>query len=193
MSRGGRVRDRAQRGAGGRLDHGRAPGRGLNKTIFEGPVTTSGHDIAKDSSGAHHCDGTNNGSGSSPGATMTSALDDASRTGAFSWDGTYFASFDDFGVDRVGPDAANSSQFWGYALNFQASSVGGCQQKVSGGDDVLFAFDFFSKSHLLRPERAGVGGGWPALRRARDRRPGRLAHRRGVGGRPTPPRTARPT
>jgi hypothetical protein len=128
---------------------------GASSTIFEGPVTTDAKTIA-----GHPCDGTNGGQNPSPGPTMTSALDDASLAHGFTWSGTWFDGFDDFGIDRIGPDASNSSQFWGYALNFTPTSIGGCQQQVKAGDEVLFGFDFFSKQHLLKlsgPNTAPTG------------------------------------
>jgi hypothetical protein len=122
---------------------------GKTSTIFEGPVTTDAKTLTKDASGPHACDGTNGGANPTPGPTMTSALDDGAIAGGFTWDGTWF-SFGDFGIDRIGPDASTSTEFWGYAYNWQSSQVGGCQQQVSTGDDVLFGFDYFSKSALLR-------------------------------------------
>jgi hypothetical protein len=132
---------------------------GASSTIFEGPVTTDGKTIDK-GGGPHPCDGTNGGANPVPGPTMTSALDDASLSGAFTWDGTWFDSLSDFGIDRIGPDANSSTQFWGYALNYVPSQVGGCQQQVKTDDDVLFGYDFFSKTHLLRltgPGKAPTG------------------------------------
>jgi hypothetical protein len=128
---------------------------GATSTIFEGPVTTDAKTI-----GGHPCDGTNGGANPSPGPTMTSALDDASIAHGFTWSGTWFNGLNDFGIDRIGPDAATSSQFWGYALNYTSTSVGGCQQEVANGDQVLFGFDYFSKSHLLKlsgPATSPVG------------------------------------
>src|SRR5205807_9916464 len=78
----------------------------------------------------------------------------------FTWAGTWFGSFSDFSIDRIGPDAATSSQFWGYALNYKTTNVGGCQQQVGAGDEVLFAYDYFSKAHLLKlaaPATANAG------------------------------------
>jgi hypothetical protein len=129
-------------------------------TLFEGPVTTDGHAIDK-GDGPHPCDGTNGGANPAPGPTMTSALDDWSRSRGLPWTGTWF-SFGDFGVDSIGPDAAQlpNGPFWGYALNFVPSQIGGCQQRVQQGDEVLFGYDFFSKAHLLRldgPARAVTG------------------------------------
>jgi hypothetical protein len=122
---------------------------GSTSTIFEGPVTTDGKQIDK-GDGPHACDGASGGQ--PPGPTMTSALDDGSIAGGFSWDGTWF-DFGDFGIDRVGPDAANlaTNQFWGYALNFVPASVGGCQQLVKSGDEVLYAYDFFAPDFSSRP------------------------------------------
>jgi hypothetical protein len=132
---------------------------GASSTIFEGPVTTDGKTIDK-GDGPHPCDGTNGGANPTAGPTMTSALDDASASGSFTWDGTWFDSLSDFGVDRIGPDANSSTQFWGYALNYIPSQIGGCQQRVETGDEVLFGYDFFSKTHLLKlagPGKAAVG------------------------------------
>jgi hypothetical protein len=128
---------------------------GSSSTIFEGPVTTNAKTI-----NGHPCDGTNGGANPTPGPTMTSALDDASILHGFPWSGTWFDSLHDFSIDSIGPDSANSSQFWGYAYNWKPSSVGGCQQELTSGDQVLFGFDFFSKSHLLElsgPANAQVG------------------------------------
>ena len=128
---------------------------GLNETIFEGRVQTDGHSIEQDGSGPHPCDGTNGGVNPTPGPTMTSALDDA-----VAWDGRWTDSLSDFLINRIGPDRADSSRFWGYALNWRASELGGCQQQVKTDDDVLFAYDFFSKTLLLRlsgPRRADAG------------------------------------
>ena len=133
---------------------------GATQTLFEGPVTTDGHAIDK-GGGPHPCDGTNGGANPVAGPTMTSALDDWSRSGGLPWTGTWF-DFGDFGIDSIGPDAARlpNGPFWGYALNFVPSQVGGCQQQVQEGDEVLYGYDFFSKAHLLRldgPPRAVTG------------------------------------
>ncbi len=131
---------------------------GSSATIFEGPVTTDGKQIDK-GDGPHPCDGTNLGANPSAGPTMTSALDDAPITGG--WGGTWNAGFQDFAVERIGGEAQDpaSLRYWGYALNYQLPQVGGCQQRVGTGDEVLYTFDSFGKP-LLRldgPVRAVVG------------------------------------
>jgi hypothetical protein len=83
------------------------------------------------------------------GPTATAALDDAADAGGFDWDGTFSAAFDDFLVTRIGPDAQTATAFWGILLGGKLTEVGGCQQRVGLGDEVLFAFDAFSKAHVL--------------------------------------------
>jgi hypothetical protein len=130
---------------------------GETTTIFEGTVTTDGHAIEQDATGPHPCDGTNAGTNPAPGPTITSALDDA-----IAWDGRWSDGLQDFLVNRIGPDRNDtaSNQFWGFALNYQASQLGGCQQQVKSGDEVLFAYDFFSAERYLRlsgPRRVRQG------------------------------------
>lgn len=123
---------------------------GVKSTIFDGPVTTDAHAVRPAGGSSHSCDGTNGGAGGTPGPTATGALDDGARLGTYTWAGDYFSSFDDYLVNRVGPDSATSSQFWGEFINGVSSQVGGCQQRVGNGDEVLWAFDAFSKAHTLR-------------------------------------------
>ena len=130
-------------------------------TLFEGPVTTDAKTLTKDGTGAHKCDGTNGGANASPGPTLTTALDDGSIAGGFTWDATWSSGFDDFFINRIGPDTNGGPPnfpSWGYARNYVPSQVGGCQEKVQAGDDVLFAR--FLKVHLLKlagPASANTG------------------------------------
>ena len=132
---------------------------GSSSTIFEAPVTTDGKTIDK-GDGLHPCDGTNGGANPAPVPTMTGALDDAPIPGG--WSGTWNPGYQDFEVQRIGPDAQSipGGLYWGYTLNYQFPSVGGCQQRVIGGDEVLFTFDSFNKSLLrLAGPSTGVAGG----------------------------------
>ncbi len=131
---------------------------GTNRTVYEGPVTTDGKTITKGVN-TIACDGTLNGANSVGGPTATSALDDAALANGFDWDASFFG---DFFVTRI---ADVSSTTWGYAVNFQPAPVGGCQQQVQAGDEVLFASEFFggpqyAQEPLLRldgPPRAAAG------------------------------------
>ncbi len=116
---------------------------GATTTIFEGPVTTDGHDVTTAAGGTHPCDGTNGNANPEPGPTATAALDDAARSGEFTFDGTFSSQFDDFFITRIGPDEQTDTAFIGIFRNFEPTPVGGCQQRVEPGDDVLFAYDAF--------------------------------------------------
>ena len=134
---------------------------GDSSTIYEGPITTDGHQIQKDSSGFHPCDGTNGGVNPSPGATMTSALDDAAETNGFVWNGPWNDGFQDFFINQIGSDQNTSdfSKSWGYVLNRRAPDVGGCQQQVAAGDRVIFVYGAFGQPllELEAPARASTG------------------------------------
>jgi hypothetical protein len=124
---------------------------GASSTIFDGPVTTDGHTISTASSGGPQpCDGTNAGAFPSAVPTATAALDDGARLNGFTWDADWFSSFSDFSVKDVAGEAANTTQFWGLVVNFQFSQTGGCTTKVNNGDEVLWVFDAFSKTHVLK-------------------------------------------
>ncbi|KAK7017673.1 surface cell-adhesion protein [Favolaschia claudopus] len=122
---------------------------GANRTIFEGPIVTRGHNVTTVSGGAHHCDGTNNGENEFPGPTCTSALDDAARKEEFQWDGTFFEEFDDYFITSIADSTETTTQFWGILLNFVFTPVGGCQQEVKPEDHILWAFDAFNAEHFL--------------------------------------------
>ncbi len=120
---------------------------GISSSIFDGPVTTDGKSITTPTGGTHTCDGTNGGANPSPGPTPTTALDDANAKGGFGWDGAWFGGFSDFSIDRIGPDSANNTtfQYWGLFINEEYAEVGGCQFRINAGDEVLWAYDAFSR------------------------------------------------
>ncbi|HEX8075291.1 MAG TPA: hypothetical protein VF545_09950 [Thermoleophilaceae bacterium] len=135
---------------------------GKTKTLFDGTVATRGHDIdSGDGSGPHRCDGTNNHANATAGPTVFAAFDDAREKADISWAGTWFPSFEDFGIDRIGPDSSDNAngRYWGQVVNYRDTDLGGCQQQIESTDDVLFAYDSFSKPklHLTGPKRAEAG------------------------------------
>jgi hypothetical protein len=133
---------------------------GKTKTIFEGTVTTDVHQVdGGDGSGPHKCDRTNGGANAIPGPTPTGAMDDATKLAGLTWSGSYDASFDDFLVNRIGPDAATSSQFWGVAVDGKSLQTGGCQAMVIAHQEVLWAYDSFNKKllHATGPRTSRVG------------------------------------
>jgi hypothetical protein len=128
---------------------------GTTGTIFEGPVTTDAHPVSTPSDGQSRvCDGT--GAGNPSGPTATGALDDASRIAGFGWDGTWDDSFKDYYYDQIGPDRIDrSTHFWSLWMNWDFASAGGCGQPVKQGDEVLWAYDDFNQSPLLRLSAPG--------------------------------------
>lgn len=135
---------------------------GIRTTLFEGKVTTDVHAVdSGDGTGAHKCDGTNGGASATPGPTLLGAFDTAVHKAGTTWRGEYFSDFEDFGIDRVGPDSSDTknNRYWGQVLNFKDTQVGGCQQKVNPGDRVLVAFNSFGhpKLELSAPKQATVG------------------------------------
>mgnify|MGYP001095577648 CR=1 FL=1 len=133
---------------------------GRTATLWSGSVITDGKVVTPANGGSHLCDGTNFGANPTPGPTPTTALSDAAIKGGFTWDATWFGpGFPDYAVDRVGPDAATDSEFWGVFVNGVAPDVGGCQVLLKAGDEALWAFDAFSKTGALAlsaPETAIV-------------------------------------
>jgi hypothetical protein len=123
---------------------------GATSTIFEGAVRTTGHDVTTAAGGTHRCDGTNNKANPEPGPTATAALDDAAALGGFTFDGTYSSEFDDFLITRIGPDEQTDTASWGIFRNGELIPVGGCQQRVTAGDEVLFAYDAFTREHAAK-------------------------------------------
>jgi hypothetical protein len=135
---------------------------GVHRTLFEGKVVTRVHKVnAGDGTGAHKCDGTNNGGSPTPGPTLLGAFDTAVHQEDISWTGKFFADFEDFSIDRVGPDASDTkrNRYWGQVLNFKDTQVGGCQQQIEAGDKVLVAYNSYGhpKLKLHGPHRATAG------------------------------------
>jgi hypothetical protein len=133
---------------------------GKTKTIFEGAVTADVHEVdGGDGSGPHKCDGTNGGVGTVAGPTATSAMDDAVKLAGLTWSGSFSSDFDDFIVNQIGPDAATDSQFWGVAVAGKSLETGGCQRVVTSGEEVLWAYDSFSKKllHASGPKKVRAG------------------------------------
>jgi hypothetical protein len=136
---------------------------GSTQTLFDGPITTDAKSLTKDTTGSHTCDGTNRKVNPTPGPTMTGAMDDGAIAAGFSWDATWDANYEDFLISRIGPDtntgAPAFTPYWGYFQNWVASQIGGCQQQVGQGDDILFAYGDYGEPllQLTAPTRAATG------------------------------------
>ncbi|MFD8289529.1 DUF4430 domain-containing protein [Streptomyces lavendulae] len=117
--------------------------QGPNGLLFKGKIKTKGHDVTTVTGGTHKCDGTNGGANPSKVPTPTAALDDAARLNYFAWDGTWYASFDDFSVDTIKNVSGGGSAYWSIAVNGTPTPVGGCQFKLNTGDQVSFTWTSF--------------------------------------------------
>jgi hypothetical protein len=135
---------------------------GPNRTVFDGPVTTDGHDVTTAKAGTHTCDGTNGSAYPEPGPTATAALDDAARLASFTLDGDYGNfGYDDFFIDRVADQQIDpNNEYWSLWIDQQFAQAGGCQTRVTAGQDVLWAGIPFSVSVPLKltgPDTATTG------------------------------------
>ena len=135
---------------------------GPTKTVFDGPVTTDGHDVTTQTAGTHKCDGTNGAAEPEPGPTATAALDDAAKLAGFTIDGPYGNfGIDDYFLERVADEQIDpNSEYWSLWINHGFSDKGGCQKRVLAGQDVLWAGIPFSVSIPLKltgPDSAVTG------------------------------------
>jgi len=133
---------------------------GSTNTLFEGPVSAEGipnpPGITTESSPtAEPCDFKDNGSNGGYGpsaATPTAALYDAATADHLPFNAEWFSSLNDFDISQVGDDIADAGgneAYWGFAVNFTYSTVGGCQLQLAPGSEVLWAYNYFNLKHLL--------------------------------------------
>jgi hypothetical protein len=126
---------------------------GATRTLFEGPILSDGHDVRAASDGqARPCDGTNGGANPGPGPTPTAAAVDAMGLVGQDFDGSWYPGFDDYFIQRWGPDREDpeAGAYWGLLVNGTLAPFGGCQWRDAAGDEVLWAYDAFNGRRLLR-------------------------------------------
>ncbi|MFL0026881.1 DUF4430 domain-containing protein [Streptomyces sp. NBUL23] len=117
--------------------------QGPDGLIFQKKVFTWGHDVTTATGGTHKCDGTNGSAHATKVPTPTAALDHAAKRNGFTWDGTWYASFDDFSVDTVKGVSGGGSAYWSISVNGTPTPVGGCQFEIENGDQVAFTWTSF--------------------------------------------------
>ncbi len=139
---------------------------GKARTLFEGPVLTDVHRVkgATDSKW-RRCNGAVGvNSSAPPGVTPTSASSDAMRIIGESFDGIWNSQWEDYFVERWGPDAQETGSFkyWGVIVNNVFTAVGGCQDQLDVGDEVLWVYDAFrDRPRLLLYPGDYSGGALP--------------------------------
>ncbi|MFF5565560.1 DUF4430 domain-containing protein [Streptomyces sp. NPDC012623] len=114
--------------------------QGPDGLLFEGRIRTRGHEVTTATGGTHRCDGTNGGAHPTAVPTPTAALDDAARKRGFTWDGTWYASFEDFSVETVKDVSGGGAAYWNISVNGTPTPVGGCQFALNAGDKVAFTW-----------------------------------------------------
>ncbi|MEU9336992.1 DUF4430 domain-containing protein [Streptomyces sp. NPDC048290] len=117
--------------------------QGPDGLLFKGKVKTKGHEVTTATGGTHRCDGTNGGAHPSAVPTPTAALDDAARKHHFTWDGTWYPSFEDFFVESIKDVTGGGVAYWNISVNGTPTPVGGCQFKLNAGDKVAFTWTTF--------------------------------------------------
>ncbi|MFB6530364.1 DUF4430 domain-containing protein [Streptomyces sp. NPDC056399] len=117
--------------------------QGPDGLLFQKKIFTWGHDVTTATGGTHKCDGTNGSAHATKVPTPTAALDHAAKRNGFTWDGTWYASFDDFSVDTVKGVIGGGSAYWSISVNGTPTPVGGCQFEIENGDQVAFAWTSF--------------------------------------------------
>lgn len=131
---------------------------GAQKTLFEGPIKTGGHDVqAASDTEPRPCDATNNGAHPEPGPTPTAASVDAMELIGQGFDGDWYPGFDDYFIHQWGPDHedAETVAYWGILVDGMFTPVGGCQFLAAAGDEVLWAYDAFGGRQTLWLSAAG--------------------------------------
>ena len=125
---------------------------GKHRTLFEDNVLARVHKVdSNDGSGSHKCDGTNGGANDKPAPTLIGAFDTAVSQAGIAWMGNYSSDFEDFTIDKVGPDSSDTkkNQYWGQALDYKDTLLGGCQIQLEEGDKVLVAYNSYGHPKLI--------------------------------------------
>jgi hypothetical protein len=131
---------------------------GAAQTLFEGPLRSSGNPVrAASDAQQHRCDGTNNKQNPAPGPTATGAAVEGLRLAGADFDGRWFPGFDDYYVNRFGPDAENGNAYvyWGVLIDDVFTDLGGCQAQLHDAQRVLWAHDAFHDRGFLKLAVAG--------------------------------------
>ncbi len=137
---------------------------GAERTLFEGPILTEGHEVeASSDMQARSCDGidVNDPENVVPGPTPTAASADAMGLIGETFDGQWDSQYDDYLLTRWGPDAQNpdDAAYWGVLVNNVFPNVGGCQYELGGGDEVTWVYDAFAARPALALYAAGSTSG----------------------------------
>jgi hypothetical protein len=136
---------------------------GTTETIFEGPVLSDVHRV-RDSNDSQwrRCNGvTGLDPSAAPAVVPTSVSSDAMRVIGESFDGLWNSQWEDYFIERWGPDAqaADSFKYWGVLVNNVFTDIGGCQFQLDAGDEVLWVYNAFDNRPRMVLYPASYSGG----------------------------------
>ena len=145
---------------------------GLNRTLFEGPVTTDVRTFHfTDDARQHQCDGTTTGPSPSPvptrGAALVTAAEQTPFTLRGSWDDQFGATINEVAGENVAFNGT-TQRFLVEYKNGQAAQVGACGDAINAGDRVLFAYGRFEDRPLALTGPASVRPGETATVKVTD-------------------------
>jgi hypothetical protein len=150
---------------------------GAERTLFEGPLLSEGHEVeATSDTRKHACDGVNVNDPENvvPGPTPTAASTDAMSLIGETFDGQWYSQYEDYFVTRWGPDEQDLGEgaYWGVLVNNVFTSVGGCQYELSGGDEVTWVYNAFdSRPSLALYPASSTSGARPLTAVAQPGKP----------------------
>lgn len=124
---------------------------GSVRTMYECCIAAGPEDITTPSGGIQKCGGTNNNVNSSPGGTMTTAIDAAGRLDGFGFDGSFSSQFNGFCITSIAGTTQTGRQFWGVLRGLTFTNAGGYQEYNSPGEG-LWVFDAFNKNYFLNSQ-----------------------------------------
>jgi hypothetical protein len=139
---------------------------GRTQTLFERPLLAEGADVqAASDTTQRTCDGINpnDPQNVAPGATPTAAAVEAMDAIGETFDGRWFAGFDDYLITRWGPDREGSGESWSVFVNDALLDVGGCQYELHAGAEVLWSLAPPGHEPLLALYPDATSAGAPPL------------------------------
>ncbi len=127
---------------------------GRSATLYEGPLRTDARSVdGGDGSGSHPC-----GAGR---PSVLGALADAAGSRGFDWRATWKPDFQDFFIDRIGPDSSSAAtaSYWATLVDWRYTG-GACTADLDPGAEILWAYDTGSRPLILSlagPAHAEIG------------------------------------
>ncbi|HEX8159989.1 MAG TPA: hypothetical protein VF526_21630 [Solirubrobacteraceae bacterium] len=163
---------------------------GKSKTLYEGPITTDTRTFPVGGI-EHKCDGTNAGASLTAGPTRGAAFAQAAGDPAtgFPFTATWSDQFEDVTFSSIAGEDVGfdpvSQAFLAEFRNGVGSRVGSCQEKISEGDEVLYAYAPFGSVVLKLTGPSAAKPGEPVTLKVIDAEKATAVAGATVGGQTT--------